>query len=445
MIRSAGMRLLCAIAVLLAAGGCQKNGGGSSDAGADTDTDTDSDGDTDTLPDGGGDAQCAGQPNFTLCTIVTAPDRSYDICIDGHCRSPGCGAFECNPPGPHFPLPDTGQALCYGGALESMECPGTAGDVACADAPYCGQDAQYGWDVSHVATDRFTRTEEVSGEPIAIDNVTGLVWQAAPDPGVNSTWSAALAFCDSLTWAGFDDWRLPDIYELTSIMDLGQVEPAVDDTVFEFITFSGYWSSSYAGLDSTESYERAFEGLFLWGEPSVASLDYQKSVVCVRGEPTPQPIARFVRSEPVEGETIVTDGTTGLEWQGCTAGQTGADCAGEADPTSWPDALSYCESLAWGGADDWRLPDRVELFSIADTGQETPGISQDAFPGALGFGAWSSTTYVGVWDPGDPEEGDTDPVRAWTMSYVYVITRTAAKANDLAVATGVRCVRGNPA
>ncbi|MCK9463523.1 MAG: DUF1566 domain-containing protein [Proteobacteria bacterium] len=419
--------------------------GGSSndvDAGPDTDTDVDSDTDGDTDTDSDTDTQCADMLNFSPCEIITEPDRSYDICIDGYCRSPGCGSFECNPPGPHFPLPDTGQALCYGGTLDSMECPGTAGDAVCADAPYCGQDAQYGWDVSHVATNRFTRTEEVSGEPIAIDNVTGIIWQAAPSSDVNIQWNAALTFCDSLLWAGFDDWRLPDIFELTSIMGLGRADPAVDETIFDFITFSGYWSSSYAGLDSTESYERAFEGLFLWGESSVSGFGNPKRVVCVRGEPTPQPIARFTRSEPVEGETIVTDGTTGLEWQGCMAGQTGADCAGEADPTSWPDALSYCESLALGGADDWRLPDRVELFSIADTQQETPGISLDAFPGAMSFGVWSSTTYIGAWDPGDPEEQDTDPVRAWTMDYWEDTTRSAAKANDLAVALGVRCVRG---
>jgi hypothetical protein len=426
------------------AGGCHKSAGGSGDAGSDTDADSDTDGETDTLPDAGGDEQCAGQPTFTSCAIVTEPDRSYDICIDGYCRSPGCGSFECNPPGPHFTLPDTGQALCYGGALDSMECPGSPGAEECAGTPYCGQDAQYGWDTSHGPEARFTRTEEVPGEPVAIDNVTGIVWQAAPDPGVNIGWSDALAFCDDLIWAEQDDWRLPDIYELTSIMDLGRAEPAVDDTVFEFFALdANYWSSSYAGFYSTGLGERSFLGCFLWGEPIVLNIGDPNRVVCVRGEPATQPLARFVRSEPVEGETIVTDGTTGLEWQGCMAGQTGADCAGEADPTSWPDALSYCESLAWGGADDWRLPDRMELFSIADKRQETSGISLDAFPGATSSWHWSSTTFLPDWEPGDPEETDTDPVRAWTMGYWEDTTGSAAKAYDVAGALGVRCVRGN--
>ena len=57
--------------------------------------------DTDTTPV----ASCVGQPDMTLCNIVTTPDRWYDICVGGTCVSPGCGDASCNAPAPHFSIP----------------------------------------------------------------------------------------------------------------------------------------------------------------------------------------------------------------------------------------------------------------------------------------------------------------------------------------------------
>ncbi len=59
-------------------------------------------------------ASCDGQPDFTPCEVVTSPDRSFDIRIDGECRSPGCGTVECNAPGRPVPLP-RGARLTAGG------------------------------------------------------------------------------------------------------------------------------------------------------------------------------------------------------------------------------------------------------------------------------------------------------------------------------------------
>lgn len=50
------------------------------------------------------------------------------------------------------------------------------------------------------------------------DNATGLMW-TKDDSGVGMTWQDALAYAESSTLAGYDDWRLPNAKELQSIID----------------------------------------------------------------------------------------------------------------------------------------------------------------------------------------------------------------------------------
>jgi len=63
------------------------------------------------------------------------------------------------------------------------------------------------------------------GDGTVTDAATGLMWMqqdsghlgAGVDGGM--TWEEALAWADSLTYAGHDDWRLPDAKELQSLVD----------------------------------------------------------------------------------------------------------------------------------------------------------------------------------------------------------------------------------
>jgi hypothetical protein len=68
------------------------------------------------------------------------------------------------------------------------------------------------------------------------------MWQQATVCCINP-WQQALAYCENLTLANYDDWRLPDINELQSIMDYSQYEPSVNTTYFPD-TFGYYWSST---------------------------------------------------------------------------------------------------------------------------------------------------------------------------------------------------------
>ena len=78
------------------------------------------------------------------------------------------------------------------------------------------------------------------------DTATGLMWQqGAPS---SMTWEAALTYADGLALAGFNDWRLPTITELQSIVDFSRASPAIDTNWFPGTGVSYYWSSTtYAG------------------------------------------------------------------------------------------------------------------------------------------------------------------------------------------------------
>ena len=75
-----------------------------------------------------------------------------------------------------------------------------------------------------IIPDEFAETEE----KIVVDTVTGLQWQYhdADIPDGGDFWKGALAYCENLEYAGFDDWRLPNKDELITIVDFGRLEPA---------------------------------------------------------------------------------------------------------------------------------------------------------------------------------------------------------------------------
>ncbi len=72
----------------------------------------------------------------------------------------------------------------------------------------------------------------------------------------------------------------------------------------------------------------------------------------------------YANSNTDDAECIYTDNTTGLMWQGCPAGQTGENCAGDPAEFNHANAMTYCEDLTWGGFDDWALPNIDEVRTL---------------------------------------------------------------------------------
>jgi len=378
---------------------------------------------------------CAGMPDFTPCTVVTTPDRHYDICVNGVCVSPGCGDSTCNAPGPHFPFADTSQRLCYDNSGQ-LTCPASG-------QAFYGQDGQYGWDSLHAESERFTRNISVANQPVVADNVTGLVWQGCtaglsgdncamvPDGGAAGTylWQEAVAYCDGLDWGGHQDWHLPDFSELYSLADLGSCAPTIDTAAFPATPSSYFWSSSSTASFSSYAWVVNFDTGYVYG----GSIDKNSPsyIRCVRGGAT-VPTARYTRDTSAANEPVVRDNATGLSWQGCPAGLSGTACdAGSAGKYVWQDALAYCEGLAWAGHSDWRLPNIKEMRSLVNDRLPYLSIDTAVFPATQVEWFWSSSTYACY------------PTFAWYTSpapgYVY-----SSGKSESANSSRVRCVRDGP-
>ncbi|MCW9043442.1 MAG: DUF1566 domain-containing protein [Pseudopelagicola sp.] len=89
-----------------------------------------------------------------------------------------------------------------------------------------------------------------NGDGTVTDEATGRMWQQADD-GTRREWEDALAYCEALDLAGYDDWILPNSKELQSIVDYRRTGfPAIDETFFsitqETVTLD-FWTSTTFG------------------------------------------------------------------------------------------------------------------------------------------------------------------------------------------------------
>jgi hypothetical protein len=96
------------------------------------------------------------------------------------------------------------------------------------------------------------------------DTVTGLMWQQCSQGQAGTgctagsatahTWQAALQLATTANTnkiAGYNDWRLPNIKELTSLAALDRYNPAINLTAFPNTASADFWSSSpYAFLSN---------------------------------------------------------------------------------------------------------------------------------------------------------------------------------------------------
>lgn len=97
-----------------------------------------------------------------------------------------------------------------------------------------------------------------NGNGTVTDTVTGLMWKQCAEglSGSDCTdgelaefsWQEALESAEALIFAGHDDWRLPNIKELQSLVEQRCYAPAINARVFRNFNdgFSSFWSSTPA-------------------------------------------------------------------------------------------------------------------------------------------------------------------------------------------------------
>ncbi|MCP4421374.1 MAG: DUF1566 domain-containing protein [Chloroflexi bacterium] len=106
-------------------------------------------------------------------------------------------------------------------------------------------------------------------------------------------WEAALAQCEGLTLADYEDWRLPNIKELRSISDDENLYyPSVDSTYFTLTatypqTTTVYWSSTTTTHEDGTGTGQAWFVDFYYGLVSHEDKDVDSGhVLCVRSAST---------------------------------------------------------------------------------------------------------------------------------------------------------------
>jgi len=301
-----------------------------------------------------------------------------------------------------YAIVDTDQGKCYGVTTE-MECPSEG-------QSYYGQDAQY---------DGNQPSYTDNGDGTVTDNVTGLMWQQ--DPGEKMTYAEAVAGADSFSLAGYDDWRLPTIKELYSLIQFDGLDPSGPDTstLVPFID-SDYFNFEYgdesAGqriIDSQWATSTLYTSTTMNGAQTMFGVNFADGRI--KGYPTSSMgpggaktyFVIYVRGNTAYGENAfidngngsITDNATGLTWMQNDSG-TGMN---------YEAALNYCESLDTAGSSDWRLPNAKELQSIVDYSRSPDATNSAAIDpifnistitneaGQLDYPAfWSSTTHANL-------------------------------------------------
>ena len=293
---------------------------------------------------------------------------------------------------PTYCIVDTAQVHCFSdrGQLLKAPRPGEA---------FFGQDACY-----RSCPPKYRD----NGDGTISDLNTGLMWQKTPDLKNKSTFDRAVAGARSFRLAGYDDWRLPTIKELYSLIDFNGCvhsrtpQPYIDTEYFDFafgdtsrerIIDAQYWSSTEYGGTVMDGRRAVFGVNFADGRikgypPVTPRGEMPRFVRYVRGNP------RYGKNQLVDNQDgTISDLATGLMWTQTDSGK----------PLDWQHALAWAEGLQTAGRDDWRLPNAKELQSIVDytrapdaaaPGKRGPAVDPIFQVTETESYYWSSTTHL---------------------------------------------------
>ncbi|MEP3351651.1 MAG: DUF1566 domain-containing protein [Marinomonas sp.] len=297
---------------------------------------------------------------------------------------------------------ETDQQLCFD-THDVIECT--------SSGSFAGQDAQYTGNAQNYT---------VHGDGTVTDNVTGLMWTQSPDTNGDGKISKvdklssgdAVVYCDTLNYAGYSDWQLPNIKQSYSLInfqgidvdpmvrDTSKLTPFVDTSVFDFaygnpeererVIDSQYGTTSAyvndEGVDMLFGTNLA-DGRIKGYEEDFFGSDKTYFVQCIRGN------VEYGTPEYVDnGDRTITDKQSGLMWAQDDSGaqystginyQTSLDWVrSDANDTTllkdgstkngamdWIEALAYVKKMNaanYLGHNDWRLPSVKELHTITD-------------------------------------------------------------------------------
>ena len=309
-------------------------------------------------------------------------------------------------------VPRTGQATCYDTAGVVIPCTGT------------GQDGELQMGVAW-PNPRFLDNNDQTMP----DKLTGLIWSKDANPaGSTKTWQQALDYIKTLNsqnYQGHSEWRLPNINELQSLVNQGQLSPVtwLNGQGFSNVQASGYYWSGSTNANSTNvawvvddgyvggSGKASYSPGYVWPVHSGQSGSFGSLTLSKTGQTTcydtsgtviyclgtrqdgelqvgaSWPSPRFLEN----ADQTVTDNLTGLIWT--------KDGNPAAVYKTWQQALDYIKTLNSGnylGHNDWRLPNVNELESLINKGQASSATwlngQGQGFSNVQSNNYWSSST-----------------------------------------------------
>jgi len=121
--------------------------------------------------------------------------------------------------------------LIFINAADVVVYPRTTGYPYPCPIPKTGQTISYatnddGWNSTNIGiawpTTRFTIQSNTN---CVRDNLTGLIWARNANLFSQQTWSNSLASCNNLDYGDQTDWRMPNMNEMISLIDLANNQP----------------------------------------------------------------------------------------------------------------------------------------------------------------------------------------------------------------------------
>jgi hypothetical protein len=297
----------------------------------------------------------------------------------------------------NYPIVDTGQDITYDSTHAIT--PPQPGE------PFYGQDAQFiGIQPSYT----------ISNDSLTVyDNVTGLIWIKKPDTDGDGD----LDTYDQLSWpefqsypailntqnfGGYNDWRMPTIKELYSLIDFGGTDPNPNDTTTAGLTpfiDTAYFDFVYGDpnvgeriIDAQYWSSTEYLGTTMGGNATVFGVNFADGRI--KGYPRdigPGGVAvhyaRYVRGNTEYGinnftdygDGTITDSATGLMWSKDDRGD--GTTTGPRSGMKWEDALTWVQqnnNKNYLGYNDWRLPNAKEMQSIVDYSRSPDSTSSAA-------------------------------------------------------------------
>ena len=332
----------------------------------------------------------------------------------------------------------------------------------------------------------YVATEPTSQlENVVIDRNTGLMWirdvmlldgegEAGTEGNIRLdgtfSWQEAIEASQALRYAGYDDWRLPNLKELQTLVHYGRSEPSIEmsafPTPFERYVSPYFWTSTtFPAQPDNAFYVNFLNGhTYPFGKGTRFSLRPVRNVELGQVEQMKDVIALLQTGQRVgyqgdagevgqdngddgdlqlglihnyevqdDGlidtahENVLKDLNTGLMWLRnplLLTGDEAKEVTGNValnEPLDWQSSIDRLNQLSYAGYDDWRMPNIVELESISQAGRENGLFDANFFTNAPidpndpeAFIWWSSTTSAY-----DRNENELGKDAAWYVTSAF--------------------------